>query len=267
MAEAAAALDGHLPDAPQILVVAGSGLGQLGEVLERGEEIPFGSIPGYPPTGVAGHAGSYLSGRLAGVPALIQRGRFHLYEGHEREIVTLPIRVAALLGVRWIILTNAAGGIRTDLSPGTIVLLRSCLDFQSRPVPPPLELPLSGALQDLARSAARSAHIPLAEGRYAGVLGPSFETPAEIRMLAAFGGDVVGMSTVAEAEAAAEAGIPLLGLSLVTNRAAGVGAGVLNHEEVLKAGADASSLLVKLIRSIVEVGGAFPSALAERADR
>jgi len=248
---AATFLHERLKDRPRLLIVAGSGLGGLAEGVEGGSEIPFLRIPGYPPSGVVGHAGTYLAGRLAGVPVLIQRGRYHLYEGHSREVVTLPIRVAARLGVDRVILTNATGGIRSDLSPGTIVLLRECLDFQQNFPLPPSSIPFDPAFLVTARQAAGEGGIALSEGRYGGVLGPSFETPAEIRMLAAFGADVVGMSTVAETATANELNLPVLGLSLVTNRAAGSGGGGLSHEEVLRGAESASGNVIDLLRRIV----------------
>jgi purine-nucleoside phosphorylase len=243
----------RLGEAPSVLIVAGSGLGGVGDAVQGGVEIPFTKIPGYPSPGVVGHSGSYLAGRLAEAPVLIQRGRYHLYEGHPREVVTLPIQVAARLGVERVILTNAAGGIRPDLVPGTIVALRECLDFQRDPPLPPVAIAFDAAFADAAHAAASEIGMPLADGRYGGVLGPSFETPAEIRMLAAFGADVVGMSTVAEATAANILGLSVLGLSLVSNRAAGTGEGPLVHEDVLRVGEEASGRLVRLIGRIVDL--------------
>jgi purine-nucleoside phosphorylase len=249
---AAAFLRAQLLERTRLLIVAGSGLGSLSDGVEGGTEILFESIPGYPRSTVVGHAGSYLAGMFAGVPVLVQRGRYHFYEGHSRELVTLPVRVAAKLGVERLILTNAAGGIRSDLVPGTIVLLQECLDFQRDPPLPPSSHPFDPQFQITARQAAEETEIALSEGRYAGVLGPSFETSAEIRMLADFGADVVGMSTIAETATANQLNLSVLGLSLVTNRAAGLGGGVMSHEEVLRGAEAGSGDLTRLLRRIVE---------------
>ena len=249
--EAAALLRSRLQVEPRLLIIAGSGLGGIAEAIEVDVEISFEELPGHPSTGVVGHAGRYLAGRMEGVPVLLQLGRYHLYEGHRRETVALPVRTAVESGMEGVILTNATGGIRPDLCPGSIVLLEECLDFQGSDPLYPRTIPFDTQLRALAAKAGESAGISLATGRYAAVLGPAFETPAEIQMLARFGADLVGMSTAVELEAANAAGVPVLGISLVTNRAAGTSATPPDHAEVLATGAGAAGRMAALLGAIV----------------
>src|SRR5256885_15000120 len=204
--EAAAARLGGLR--PRVGLVLGSGLGSLADAVQSPIRIPQSAIPGFPEPGAPGHKGELVAGTLEGVPLVVQSGRFHLYEGHTAELAALPTRVFARLGVDTLIVTNAAGGIRHTFRPPTLMLIADHINlmFQNPLVGPVAEGderfpdmsdPYDPALRRLARDVAQTERIPLEEGVYAGLLGPSFETPAEIRMLQRIGADAVGMSTVA----------------------------------------------------------------------
>ena len=246
---------------PRVALVLGSGLGGLAEQVERPTPVPYREIPGFPESGVAGHGGKLILGELEGVRVLLQSGRFHLYEGHDPETVVLPVRVFHQLGVRTLIVTNAAGALHPTLRPPALMLIADQVNltfrgFLSGPVVPPEERfpDLSGAydvaLRRLAREVAMARGIPLEEGVYVGVLGPSYETPAEIRMLQRLG-DAVGMSTVAEVVAARARGMRVLGLSSITNLAAGLSPTPLSHEEVLRAGTALATGLERLLRGLL----------------
>lgn len=248
--------------APRVALVLGSGLGVLADRVADAVRVPYADIPGFPAPGVAGHAGELVAGTLGGVPVVAQSGRFHLYEGHAPETAALPVRVFARLGVRTLIVTNAAGGIRRTFGPGTLMLITDHLNLTGRN---PLAGPAVGgeerfpdlteaydpSLRRLARATAERLGIALAEGVYAGLLGPSYETPAEIRMLERLGADAVGMSTVLEVIAARARGLACLGFSTVTNLAAGLGGKALSHAEVLEVGRAAGERLGTLVTGIV----------------
>lgn len=247
---------------PGISIVLGSGLGALEAALSDPIVIPFDQMPGYPAVSVEGHEGRYVMGRLSGVDVLLQCGRFHYYEGHAGGVVAAPVRVAAALGVRGFIFTNAAGAIRPDLGPGDFVLLADHLNLMStNPLVGPVRAgearfpDMSSAydpdLRRLAVETARELQVALGEGTYAAMLGPSYETPAEVRMLAGLGADVVGMSTVPEVIVARALGLRCLALSVVTNHAAGLTAGALSHQEVLEVGREASEVLAQLLAQLV----------------
>ncbi len=253
---------------PRVLVVTGSGLEAVANGLEEAVQVPFGEIPGLPSTDVSGHPGYYVHGRLGGRAVLVQVGRFHRYEGHPARTVAVPIEVAATLGVRVVVLTNAAGGIRADLEPGTIVALDGHLDLQgsraAAPDPGARGLFRGWYDQDfiaLAESAAAKRGIRFSRGRYAAVLGPAYETPAEVRALRLLGADLVGMSTVPEVLAARRLGLGVLALSLVVNRAAGLAEGELSHRDVLRAGGTGARDLGRLVRAVVSAlpRSAFPT--------
>jgi purine-nucleoside phosphorylase len=242
--------------------VLGSGLGPLADHVERAVRIPYRDIPGFPEAGVAGHEGALVGGTLAGTDVVAQSGRFHFYEGHAAPVVTLPVRVFARLGVEAVVLTNAAGGIRPTFRPGTLMLIADHINLMWRlPLAgppargeerfPDMSDPYDAGLRRLAAEAARASHVPLDEGVYAAVLGPQYETPAEIRMLQRLGADAVGMSTVPEVIAARAAGIRCLALSTITNAAAGLAGPPLTHSEVLDAGRRAAESLVTVIRGVL----------------
>ncbi|MFC1574663.1 purine-nucleoside phosphorylase [Gemmatimonadota bacterium] len=260
--EALEALKKKLPQAPEVFLVLGSGLSGLADGLPAEVSIPFREIPGFPETGVAGHAGRLVSGTLGGRRILFQAGRFHYYEGYSSQVVAAPVRLAARLGAQSVILTNAAGGIHPDLDPGSIMLLDDHLNLMGRsplagPVKggeerfPDMSAPYDPGFQRLAMEVALEMEIPLSRGTYAGVLGPSYETPAEIRFLQGIGAHAVGMSTVPEACVARALDMKVLAFSLITNRASGLGSGPLSHQEVLEVGRGSGALLKKLILGVL----------------
>ncbi len=224
--EALAFLKKKLPFAPRAALVFGSGLSAAAEVLAESVSLPYAQIPGFPEARVEGHPGRLRLGLLSGVPVLAFCGRFHFYEGHDLDAVTLPVRLAAGLGVGTVGLTNAAGSLRTELKPGSFLVIRDHLHLAGYN---PLRgeaafTPMVGAydsdLRALALVRARELELEVAEGVYVGVCGPSFETPAEAEAYRRLGGDAVGMSTTAEAIVARRLGLKVLGLSAVTNYAA-----------------------------------------------
>lgn len=246
---------------PRVAIVLGSGLGFLADQVEAAVRIPYREIPGFPEPGVAGHKGELVGGRLDGVEVIAQSGRFHLYEGHAPEVVARPVRVFAALGVRTVILTNAAGGLRPTFRPGTLMLIADHINLTGRnpltgPVVdgderfPDMSAPYDPHLRSLARAAALARGVPLEEGVYCALLGPSYETPAEIRMLHRLGADAVGMSTVPEVIAARARGLACLGFSTITNAAAGMGP-PLAHAEVLEVGRQVADQLASVIRGVL----------------
>jgi purine-nucleoside phosphorylase len=221
--------------APVAAIVLGSGLGGLVNHIEHQTRVRYGDLPGVPAPSVVGHEGALVHGLLRGREVVALAGRLHLYEGHSAETTVLPLRVAHAMGARVLILSNAAGGIRPDLSPGTLMLLRDHLNLMWRTPPGDGSCDVYDVeLAERMRASASACTTPLAEGVYAGVLGPSYETPAEIRMLATLGADAVGMSTVPEALAARALGMRVVAVSCITNFASGVSADRLSHAEVLR---------------------------------
>jgi len=259
---AARHLRATLPLRPRIAVVLGSGLGHMVDELTDGTCAPFSGIPGFPAATVAGHAGAFVAGRLAGAEVLFQCGRYHLYEGHAPDVVAMPVRVMAELGVDTLVLTNAAGGLHAEMEPGDLVLLEDHINLTGKsplvgPVRegedrfPDMSSPYDPELRLIAVEAAAELGIGLTSGVYAGVLGPSYETAAEVRMLAKLGARVVGMSTVTEVIAARARGLRCLAFSVVTNKATGLGGGALSHAEVVAVGREAGVRLAKILRAIV----------------
>jgi purine-nucleoside phosphorylase len=261
--EAAAALLAAAPISPRLAVVLGSGMSELADRITEATAVPYDQIPHFPTTTVAGHEGKVLLGKLGGVPVIMFQGRFHYYEGHDLETVTFPVRVLSRLGVSTLILTAATGGIRADLRAGNLVLLTDHLNLiGSNPLRglndirlgtrfPDMTEVYSKRLRAIAREEGKHLGIDLAQGVYACLPGPSYETPAEIKMLRTLGADVVGMSTVAEAIVARHAGIEVLAFALVSNAAAGVVGTPITHEEVLEAGRKAAPTLARLIERVV----------------
>jgi purine-nucleoside phosphorylase len=248
--------------APSVAIVLGSGLGQFAGRLDDAVRMPYAELPHFPSPTVIGHSGELVAGTLAGRGVLVQSGRFHMYEGHPAALTALPVRVFARLGIETLVLTNAAGGIRRSFGSGTVMLIADHLNLTFRNplfgavLPgeerfPDMSDPYDAALRGLARGVARRRRIPLAEGVYAGLLGPSYETPAEIRMLERLGADAVGMSTVLEVIAARAAGIRCLGFSAITNPAAGVTMQKLHHLEVMETAYRIAGELAALIEGVV----------------
>ncbi|HEY2804517.1 MAG TPA: purine-nucleoside phosphorylase [Gemmatimonadales bacterium] len=247
---------------PAIAIVLGSGIGFLADELADAVRVKYAKIPGFPEPGVVGHAGELVAGTLDGVSVLAQSGRFHLYEGHPPAVAALPVRVFHSLGIGTVILTNAAGGIRRTFTPGTLMLISDHLNFTGmNPLVgqaqegdqrfPDMTDPYDSGLRDLARQVAADEKIRLEEGVYAAMLGPSYESKAEIEMLKRIGADAVGMSTVPEVIAARARGLKCLGISTVTNLAAGLGGASLSHQEVLEVADRVKGDLGRLIRGIV----------------
>jgi len=248
---------------PEVGIVLGSGLGGLADELEDGVAIPFSELPGWPPATAPGHVGRLLLGRLAARPVVMLQGRLHLYEGNDPGLVVQPVLLFGRLGARTIVLTNAAGGLDPSFGPGTLMVIGDHINLTGRtpllgpnadelgPRFPDLTEAWSPRLRGLLHAAAEAEGVVLAEGVYIGLLGPSYETPAEVRMLAQLGGHAVGMSTVLEAVAARWAGLEVCGISLVTNAGAGYTGEPLSHEEVLAAGAEAGPRLARVIRRFV----------------
>ncbi len=229
---------------PRIGLVLGSGLGGLTERFVGRRSIPYGEIEGFPEPGVEGHAGDLVLGELGGVPCVAMRGRSHLYEGHPARLVTLPIRVLGELGIRALFLSNAAGAINPGFVPGDLMAIHDHLNLTGmnplvgprlpgEPRFPDMTTAWDVELRSALREASAETGVPLHEGVYAALLGPSFETPAEIRMLGMLGADAVGMSTVPELIVARARGIRCFGVSCLTNYAAGLGGAALDHEEVI----------------------------------
>jgi len=248
---------------PDLAIVLGSGLGGFTSRLEQPRALSLGSLPGFPASAVEGHAGEFVIGGLAGRDILVQRGRFHLYEGHAAGTVVLPIRLLARLGIRAVVVTNAAGGIHPTLAPGDLMLIADQVNLSFRnPLFgrvatgetrfPDMSDPYDADLRQLARQVAREESLGIQDGVYAGVLGPSYETPAEIRMLQRLGADAVGMSTVLEVVTARALGLRCLGCSIITNRAAGLESGRLTHAEVLERAEQAGAALGRLVGGVLQ---------------
>ncbi len=233
--------------APRVALVLGSGLGGLAKSVLQAQRIPYSEIPGFPAATVRGHSGELVVGQIAGVSVILQSGRFHLYEGHDPAVVVLPVRLFAELGARYLLVTNAAGGLNPGFRPPTLMLIADHINLMWRnPLVgtvvsgeqrwPDMYAVYDSELRVLSREVARENGIALEEGVYAGVLGPSYETPAEIRMLQRIGTDAVGMSTVPEVITARARGLRVLGVSSITNLGAGLSTAALSHADVLEAG-------------------------------
>jgi purine-nucleoside phosphorylase len=248
---------------PAVGIVLGSGLGGLADEFEDAVAIPFAELPGWPAATAPGHVGRLLFGRLDGRPVVMLQGRLHLYEGHPPGLVVQPVLLMARLGARLVVITNAAGGLNPAYGAGTLMVIADHLNLTGRtpllgpnadelgPRFPDLTETYSRRLRDRLRAAAVAEQVTLEEGIYAGLLGPAYETPAEVRMLRRLGADAVGMSTVLEAIALRWAGVEVLGVSLVTNAAAGYTGAPLTHDEVLEAGAEAGPRLARVIRRFI----------------
>jgi purine-nucleoside phosphorylase len=262
----------RLPRSPAVMLVLGSGLGGVAESLEAAVRIPYESVPGFPRSTVAGHAGAVVAGEWAGVFVVALQGRFHLYEGWSAAEVAHPVRTLHALGARSMVLTNAAGAVRPGLPPGSLMTIADHINLMWRgplegPVLPGEERfpdmsePYHSAFRRIAEEAATGLGIPLETGIYAAMTGPGYETPAEIRMLARLGADAVGMSTVPEVIAARALGVRVLGISCITNLAAGLGLEPLSHEEVMQVGEQVRDRLTGLLEVCVpRIAAASPEA-------
>lgn len=249
---------------PRLAVVLGSGLSALAGEVTDGVEIPYGEIPHFPVSTAPGHFGKLILGRLEGLPAAVLSGRAHLYEGYEPEQVVFPVRTMRLLGAEALIITNAAGGVNPDFHSGALMLISDHINFTGHnPLVGPNDSRLGLRFPDMSQAydpelrllAHRVSHevsVPVEEGVYLGLLGPSFETPAEIRMARLLGADAVGMSTVMEVIAAHHAGMRVLGISCITNMAAGILPQKLTEEEVFESVNRVSQQFVTLVRGIIK---------------
>lgn len=233
--------------------VLGSGLGVFADRIQNRRVIAYDEIDGMPKSSVPGHAGKLVIGEIGGVRVVAQQGRVHLYEGWSADDVTRCVRAFARCGVQRIVLTNAAGGLHKDWPPGTLMRIKDHINLQSTSPLAPNEVaggsPWDVELGSVIDHVAKLRRIPLVRGVYAGLLGPTYETPAEIRMLAWVGADAVGMSTVAEALAARASGMKVAGISCITNYAAGITSDVPNHEEVIEVGKRAAQSFSDLLEA------------------
>ena len=262
-AEAAAVVRSALGvRSPTLAIVLGTGLGRLADRMEGVTRIAYADIPGFHPTRVAGHRGELIHGALAGREVFAFAGRFHMYEGHAAQVAAFPARVAHALGVRVLFVSNAAGGIRRTFAPGDLMIIEDHINLMFRnPLIgaveegdqrfPDMSAPYAPRLAALLREAAATVNVPMTSGVYAGLLGPSYETPAEVRMLERIGADAVGMSTVPEVIVAAAIGMEVAGVSLVTNLAAGLSSAPLNHEEVMAAAEKAAEKFADVVMEFV----------------
>jgi len=266
-AETVEFLRARIPVPPVVGVILGSGLGDFAAAVEDRLEIPYAKIPGFPASAVVGHAGTLVAGTLSGVPVVVLSGRIHFYEGHPMSAVVTPARVLGLLGCRDVVVTNAAGGIDTSYRPGDLMLIADHVNlFGTNPLIGPNDEAFGARFPDmsdayradlrtLAKAVARRVKVPLREGVYIGVTGPSYETPAEIRAFRALGANAVGMSTVPEVIALAHMGVGVVGVSCITNMAAGVLKQPLRHDEVLETTRRVKDRFVRLLTALVAAMG------------
>ena len=266
--KAKAALDEFGHPAPAFGIVLGSGLGGFGAKIEDCITIPYEAIPGMPKVGVAGHLGSLLLGRVAGVRVACLSGRAHYYEGHSMSHVVFGVRLLGLLGIKGLLLTNAAGALTPDLKPGDLMLIEDHIHsfFAANPLKGPNIPELGTRFPDMTRiydaafcesmkKGAKETGQELKSGVYVGVPGPSYETPAEVRMLARVGADAVGMSTTAEAIAARHMGIRVVGISCISNHAAGITGETLHHDEVKEVALAVGGRLERLVHHFLSDWG------------
>ena len=252
----------RVPFVPHAMLVLGSGLGRVMDAVADAVSVPFEALPGFPPAGVEGHAGRFVAGTLAGRRVLVQAGRYHVYEGYPAEVVAAPIRLSAALGVRTLLLTNAAGGVDPALEPGDLVLVSDHLNLMGGspligPVAsgevrfPDMSRAYDPDLQRVALDVSGRLGIPLRRGVYAALMGPAYETAAEVRMLRTLGADVVGMSTVPEVLVARALGLRCLAISMVTNKGTGLAAEPPSHADVVAVGREASVRVGAVLEGIL----------------
>jgi purine-nucleoside phosphorylase len=261
--EAADAIRAKVPAVPQVAVVLGSGLSEFANALTDGVSIPYGELPHWPVSKVIGHEGRLVVGRIHGRPVAALAGRSHAYEGHDMATVTFAVRALGVLGVKTLILTNAAGGVNTGFSEGALMVIDDHVNLMGAnplagpnderfgPRFPDMTEVYSSRLRRIADEAGKGVKLPLAHGVYAALLGPSYETPAEIRYLRTIGADAVGMSTVPEALAARHMGLEVLGISCISNMAAGVLPRPLDHAEVLETTRRIRGQFIALLEGII----------------
>ena len=255
---------------PTVGVILGSGLGAFADTLTDAVAIPYGELPGFPSSSVVGHSGRLVAGKVEGTQVLAMQGRVHFYEGHPLSRVVFPVRTMVALGARTLVITNAAGGVNPSYRPGDLVLIRDHLnmlgesplrgpnDDRLGPRFPDMTEAYPATLRAFTRERAHDLGLELAEGVYCALSGPCYETPAEVRMLATLGADLAGMSTVPEVIAAAHMGARVLGISCVTNQAAGLGVGKLSHAEVTETAERIRGTFTRLIADLLAGIGGVP---------
>ncbi|MWV44996.1 purine-nucleoside phosphorylase [Paenibacillus sp. HJL G12] len=261
--EAAAYIQGKTEVKPEVGLILGSGLGILADLIQDGISIPYQDIPHFPVSTVEGHDGELLLGTIEGRAVVMMKGRFHMYEGYGPEVTAFPVRVMKELGVTSLLVTNAAGGVNTSYEPGDLMVISDHLNLTGKnPLIGPNDAALgvrfpdmsegySRRLRSLLKDTAESKGIHVQEGVYAGLLGPTYETPAEIRMLRTLGADAVGMSTVSETIVARHAGLEVLGISCISNMAAGILDQPLSHDEVMETTERVREKFLSLVLAVI----------------
>ena len=249
----------------EIGIILGSGLGSLASEVTNAKVISYSDIPNFPVSTVQGHAGQFVVGDLCGKKVIMMQGRFHYYEGNPMSVTALPVYVMKELGIKTLIVTNAAGGVNTQFKPGNLMIIKDHINFSGvnpligenddeiGPRFPDMSVAYSRELTEVVKKAAKEVAVDVVEGTYVMMSGPSYETPAEIRMLRILGGDAVGMSTVPEAIAASHCGIKTIGISCITNMAAGILDVPLNHQEVMETSAMVKEQFISLIKKTLEL--------------
>ncbi|MFI3254762.1 MAG: purine-nucleoside phosphorylase [Eubacteriales bacterium] len=261
--ESVAYLQTKIKNPPKVAIILGSGLGDLAEKVENPTYIPYEDIPNFPTSTAPGHAGRFVVGTLGGKDVICMQGRFHVYEGYEMSQVTLPIRCMKLLGVEYLLVSNAAGGVNYHFTGGDFMMIRDHINFMQNPLVGPnddsfgprffdMQECYDKNLMALCRTVAQEEGILLKEGVYLACTGPSYETPAEVRMFRGFGADAVGMSTVPEVIVAHHSGMKTLAISCITNMAAGVTAALLDEDEVIEVAGSRGPLFQKLFIKTIE---------------
>ncbi|WP_071460030.1 purine-nucleoside phosphorylase [Bacillus massilinigeriensis] len=265
--QAAAFLENKIGEKPEVGLILGSGLGILAEEVENAIKIPYSDIPGFPVSTVEGHAGQFVFGDLEGIRVAVMQGRFHFYEGYEMKKVTFPVRVMKELGIEKLIVTNAAGGINESYSPGDLMLISDHINnMGTNPLLGPNDKKLGARFPDMsesyskklreeAKEVAAQLEIKVQEGVYVGNPGPVYETPAEIKMFRILGGDAVGMSTVPEVIVARHAGMEVLGISCISNMAAGILDQPLSHDEVIETTERVKATFLRYVKELVKAIG------------
>lgn len=264
--QAAEAVRNRSQQKPRVGIILGSGLNDLAEAVQNADVIPYGDLPNWPKSTVHGHAGRLVIGGLEGQNVFIMQGRIHYYEGYSMSQITLPVRVMQRLGIEMLIVTNAAGGVNPSFTPGDVMLITDNLNLigmmgmnpligpnidEIGPRFPDMSQAYDRNLMDMARKAAAQNSIPLQEGVYCALSGPSFEGPADLRFLRLAGADAVGMSTVPEVIVARHGGLRVLGFSGISNKANMDGSTVTTHEEVIEAGKVIGPKIQKIIRGLL----------------
>jgi inosine/guanosine/xanthosine phosphorylase family protein len=264
IADGAAAIAARFGSFPKTAIVLGSGLGGFAQALDGATTMPYAEIPGFSRSTVQGHSGNLIVGK-AGKPVVVMQGRIHAYEGHGGQAIATPIRILKRLGVETLILTNAAGGLRPEMTPGTLMLIEDHINFSGfNPLTGPNDDAIGPRFPDMSDAyepqlraqlgeAAKAAGVAVKRGIYLFALGPNFETPAEVRMYAAFGADAVGMSTVPECLVARHCGLQVAGISIITNLATGIATQPLTHAETLAGASRAAADLERLLCSFLRI--------------